>query len=144
MGFSEIYGVAFLSIILLISLTVIYGTVDSNLNNILSANDDHAYNLLKKSKENLTVQYEGIDSDSGILNITVVNNGNILEDASKWTVIFEGDVVNNPLIEKTYVEPLSRTQIYIETIYNSTTIDDKRVLVSGEFGTTFVKTIDVN
>lgn len=37
MGFSEIYGVAFLSIILLISLNVIYGTFESNLNNILSA-----------------------------------------------------------------------------------------------------------
>ncbi|MBA2862321.1 flagellar protein FlaF [Methanococcus maripaludis] len=142
MGFSEIYGVSFLSIILLISITVIYGTVDSNLNNILSANDDHAYYLLQKSKENFTIQYEGIDS--GIVNLTVINNGNIFEDSSKWTVIFEGDVINNPVIETTYMEPLSRTQVYIETIYNSSTIDDKRVVVSGEFGTTFTKIIDVS
>uniref|UniRef100_A9A6Z9 Flagella protein F n=1 Tax=Methanococcus maripaludis (strain C6 / ATCC BAA-1332) TaxID=444158 RepID=A9A6Z9_METM6 len=141
MGFSEIYGVAFLSIILLISITVIYGTVDSNLNNILGANDDHANYMLKKSKENLTIQYEGIDS--GIVNITVINNGNIFENASKWTVIFEGCVVNNSFIETTYLEPLSRTQIYITTEYNSTTIDDKRVVISGEFGTVSTKIIDL-
>lgn len=98
--------------------------------------------MLKHSKENLTIQYEGIDL--GVVNITVFNNGNIFENTSKWTVIFDGDVLNNPFMETTHVEPLSRTQIYFETIYNSTTIDDKRVVVSGEFGTTFTKIIDVS
>lgn len=138
MGFSGVYGVAFLSMVLLISLSVLYGTVESNLNMYMAANDDHVDNLLQKSKENLTIQYQSID-DTGFLNITVINNGRVLEDTSKWTVLFEGTVENDLVIENTYLEPLSRTSLYIQTIYNSSTIHGKRVVISGEFGEVFVK-----
>ncbi|ABR55249.1 flagella protein F [Methanococcus vannielii SB] len=137
-GFSGVYGVSFLSIVLLLSLTVLYVSVESNLDLFINANDDHAEYLLKKSRENLTVQKQSINS-TGFLNITVFNYGDLVQDTSKWTIVFDGIILNDVAITTQYIEPLSNTSIYIDTPYNVTTILGKRILIAGEYGGTFIK-----
>jgi len=127
MGFSSTVGVIIILSTLLVCTIYLYSSLDLNLGKISKAYSDHIELENKKLREKLVIISVASSSDN--INITVKNDGPIVHEPSKWTVLYNGVPINfsvHPNVK--YVFPLNSVNISI----NATT--PARLCIVSEYG----------
>ncbi|HIP16766.1 MAG TPA: flagellar protein F [Methanothermococcus okinawensis] len=112
MGFSSTAGLIIILSTILVCSIYLYTSIDLNVGKIYEAYVDHVSLLNNKLHEKLTI-VSSANSSSNI-NLTVVNEGSITLEPSKWTVLYNGTPINfsiNP--NKKYLTPLNDVNISI-------------------------------
>lgn len=111
MGFAEVFGITVLSVVLLLSVSILYESVDSNLNNWMDKKDDHYRLMWYSSKENLEII--NAQSGNGYISLNVKNNGTVVEDISKWSA-FANNQYKKFTPQNIYLTPLNNITIYVQ------------------------------
>ncbi|ACV25018.1 flagellar protein F [Methanocaldococcus fervens] len=115
MGFSSVVGATVMVIALLICGAYLYTTVDSHYETIYNAHESYYSHLNDKLHEKLVIT--NVKSSASQTNITIYNNGSVVVEPRKFSVLFNGSVVPEENIsyypQKDYLVPLDNITIIV-------------------------------
>ncbi|ENN95833.1 flagellin [Methanocaldococcus villosus KIN24-T80] len=115
MGFSSIAGTVIMIIALLICGAYLYSVIDEKTSKILTAQEEHFEYIYNKIHEKLVIVK--VSKTPNQTNITVLNNGSTVLEPSKFSVIFDGNIVPSKNISynpnKQYLFPLENITIIV-------------------------------
>ncbi|MBA2861672.1 flagellar protein F [Methanococcus maripaludis] len=127
MGFSSTAGLTLLLTTVLICSIYMYSTVDITSVKVNDAYSQHSEYLKNKLDEKLTVV--GVESSTDNINITLLNEGQLTHELTKWDVLYNGTPVNFTIASgEAYLVPLESAEISI----NATS--PGRISVVSEYG----------
>ena len=115
MGFSSVVGTTIMIIALLICGAYLYITIDKHYEDLYESYNTYYTHLYNKLNEKLVIT--NVSSGSTQTNITIYNNGSVVVEPEKFTIIFNGTVVPEENISysspKKYLEPLDNITIIV-------------------------------
>lgn len=114
MGFSSTVGTVIILSTLLACSIYLYTSLDLNMNKVSKAYSDYVELENKKLREKLDIV--SVVNSSSSINITVRNNGSVVLEPSKWTVMYNGTPINFSITtpDVKYLFPLNTVTISIE------------------------------
>ena len=134
MGFSSIVGTVVILSTLLVCAIYLYTSMDLNIEKISKAYSDYMELENKKLRERLEI-ISAVNS-SNIINITVKNDGSVVLEPSKWTVLYNGTPINFSVYPNVkYLFPLNTVNISI----NATA--PARLCIISEYGNKYYYSI---
>ncbi|CAB3288807.1 Putative flagella-related protein F [Methanocaldococcus lauensis] len=115
MGFSSVVGTTIMIIALLICGMYLYTTIDNHYERIYESYNIYYSHIQDKLNEKLIITK--VVSSEYQTNITIYNNGSVVVEPQKFTIIFDGLVVPkiniSYLNSKKYLEPLDNITIIV-------------------------------
>ncbi|GEM_PF-3301944 len=116
MGFSSVVGATVMIIALLICGAYLYITIDSHYESINDAYNVYYSHLHDKLNEKLVIT--DVKSSASQTNITIYNNGSVVVEPDKFTILFDGSIVPEENISyypqlKKYLVPLDSITIIV-------------------------------
>lgn len=129
MGFSSTVGTIIVLSTLLVCAIYLYTSLDTNISKVYKAYADYIELENKKLRERLEIISISVNTSTNTINITVKNNGSVILEPSKWTVLYNGTPVNfsvDPDVK--YLFPLNSITVSI----NATT--PAKLCIVSEYG----------
>ncbi|XRO77377.1 flagellar protein F [Methanocaldococcus sp. 10A] len=116
MGFSSVVGTTVMIIALLICGAYLYVTIDNHYESINNAYNVYYAHLHDKLNEKLVIT--DVKTSPSQTNITIYNNGSVVVEPEKFTILFDGWVVPDENISyypnlKKYLVPLDSITIIV-------------------------------
>ncbi|AAB98900.1 TPA: flagellar protein F [Methanocaldococcus jannaschii] len=116
MGFSSVVGATVMIIALLVCGAYLYVTMDSYYENVDEAYTTYYSHVHAKLNEKLVIT--DVKSSTSQTNITIYNNGSVVVEPDKFTILFDGTVVPEENISyypklKKYLVPLDSITIVV-------------------------------
>ena len=115
MGFSSVIGTTVMIIALLICGAYLYITIDSHYENINEAYATYYSHIYNKLNEKLVIT--DVKNSTSQTNITIYNNGSVVVEPGKFSILFDGSVVPEENISyyptKKYLVPLENITIIV-------------------------------
>ena len=134
MGFRSTVGTVVILSTLLVCTIYLYTSMDLNIGKISKAYSDYIELENKKLREKLEIV--SVVNSSNSINITVKNDGSVVLEPSKWTVLYNGTPINFSVYPNVkYLFPLNNVTISINASAPA------RLCIISEYGNKYYSSI---